>query len=118
MPFRITGYAPATPERPTIDLEIVGECIFDYSLAVLENRRVEIGEGIFRDGFLADFPADFNLSTQSHEVTSMSQYLVRSALLPSGPCPATILVSLLASDRILSATAIVPVILPPVLGSM
>jgi hypothetical protein len=43
---------------------------------------VEIGKRLFRDGFLADFPADFNLSTRSREVTSISRYFVRSALLP------------------------------------
>src|ERR1700751_5185241 len=66
----------------------------------------------------ADLPAAFSFCTRSRVTTSISRYLVRSALLPSGPCPGTILVLLSAKVRILSAARIIPLIFPPVLASM
>src|SRR5215469_14705280 len=66
----------------------------------------------------ADLPAVFSFCTRSHATTSMSRNLVRSALLPSGPCPGTILVLLSAKGRILSAATSIPSIVPPVLASM
>src|SRR5260370_3649338 len=46
----------------------------------------------------ADLPAVFSFCTRSRATTSMSRNLVRSALLPSGPCPGTILVLLMLHD--------------------
>src|SRR5712672_398157 len=66
----------------------------------------------------ADLPAVFSFCTRSRATTSMSRNLVRSALLPSGPCPGTILVLLSTKVRILSAARIIPLICPPVLASM
>src|ERR1700722_7976180 len=66
----------------------------------------------------ADLPAVFSFCTRSRATTSMSRNLVRSALLPSGPCPGTNLVLLSAKGRTLSAAAIIPSIFPPVLASM
>jgi len=62
--------------------------------------------------------AVFSFCTRSRATTSMSRNLVRSALLPSGPCPGTILVLLSAKGRTLSAATIIPSIFPPVLASM
>src|SRR3984957_13164739 len=66
----------------------------------------------------AELPAVFSFCTRSRATTSMSRNLVRSALLPSGPCPGTILVLLSAKGRTLSAATIIPLIFPPVLASM
>src|ERR1700751_2123618 len=76
-----------------------------------------------RNGLLAaispaDLPAVFNFCTRSRATTNISRYLVRSALLPSGPCPGTIFVLLSTKGRILSAARIIPLIFPPVLASM
>src|ERR1700727_2212635 len=49
----------------------------------------------------ADLPAVFSFRTRARATTSVPRNLVRSALLPSGPCPRTIL----------------PSIFPPVLAS-
>src|SRR6202789_756508 len=56
----------------------------------------------------ADFPAVFSFSTRPRVMTSMSRNFARFALLPSGPCPATIWVSLSARDRIVPTAAIMP----------
>jgi RHS repeat-associated protein len=61
----------------------------------------------------ADLPAVFSVCTRSRATTSMSRNLVRSALLPSGPCPGTILVLLSAKGRTLPAATIIPSIFPP-----
>src|ERR1700693_1651488 len=66
----------------------------------------------------ADLPAVFSFCTRSRATTSLSRNLVRSAVLPSGPCPGTILVLLSAKGRTLSAATIIPSIFPPVLASM
>src|SRR5258706_15019095 len=66
----------------------------------------------------ADLPAVFNFCTRSCATTSMSRNLVRSALLPSGPCPGTILVLLSTKVRILSAARNISLIFSPVLASM
>src|SRR5258707_3033073 len=66
----------------------------------------------------ADLPAVFSFCTRSRATTSMSRNLVRSALLPSGPCPGTILVLLSTKVRILSAARIIPLVFPPVLALM
>src|SRR5258708_19820718 len=66
----------------------------------------------------ADLPAVFSFCTRSRATTSMSRNLVRSALLPSGPCPGTILVLFSTKVRILSAAGIHSVIFPPVVASM
>src|SRR5258708_7550612 len=65
-----------------------------------------------------DLPAFFIFCTRSRATPSMPQNLVRSALLPSGPCPGTILVLLSTKVRILSGARIIPLIFPPVLASM
>src|SRR5258708_950669 len=66
----------------------------------------------------ADLPAVFSFCTRSRHTTSMSRYLVRSAFLPSGPCPGTILVLLSTKVRILSAARIIPFFFSPVLPSI
>jgi hypothetical protein len=63
---------------------------------------IEIGERFFRDGFLSRFSRGLQFLNTIGAVSSMSRNFVRSALLPSGPCPGTILVLLPASERILS----------------
>src|SRR5258707_6386399 len=59
--------------------------------------------GLLAANSSADLPAVFSFCTRSCATTSMSRNLVRSALLPSRPCPGTILVLLSTKVRILSA---------------
>src|SRR5215467_9870934 len=74
--------------------------------------------GLLAAASSADLPAVFSFCTRSRATTSMSRLLVRSPLFPSGPCPGTILVSLSAKDRILSAAASIPLTFPSVLMSI
>jgi len=54
---------------------------------------VEILNAIYEQDFL---DCSSSVFARDHTTTSISRYLVRSALLPSGPCPGTILVLLSA----------------------
>src|SRR6202050_4052277 len=62
----------------------------------------------------ADLPAVFSFCTRSRATTSMSRNLVRSALLPSGPCPGTILVWVSSEGSILSEDKNIPWFFQPV----
>src|ERR1700723_1852633 len=78
---------------------------------------VQVRNGLLAAISPADLPAVFSFCTRSRATTSMSRNLVISALLPSGPCPGTILL-LSAKGRTLSAATIIPSIFPPVRASM
>jgi hypothetical protein len=79
---------------------------------IIVQRVVPSLLGTYANASQTLFPVNFNFSMRSREVMSMSRDFIRSGLLPSGPCPATILVLLSARERILSAAASMPVIVP------
>ena len=79
---------------------------------------VEIGEGSFRDSLLSGFPRGLQFLNAIARSNQHVPIFCEVRLVAERAVARNNLVSLSASDRILSAAAITPVILPPVLGSM
>ena len=79
---------------------------------------VEIGERLFRDGFLGGFSRRLQFLNAIARGDEHVPEFREVRFVAERAVPGTILVYLPASERILSAAAIMPVILPPVPGSM